>query len=147
MRDDGEVMTHRLVVGFTGTQRGMTGHQAMSVRNLFATLGVTRIVHGGCVGADFQVDTIAQELWIPTEVWPSTLAAKQEEFPDALVVQPPKPPLERNHNIVDSCALLIGAPRQHAEQQRSGTWYTIRYARKRMRRHIIIGPDGRPITF
>jgi predicted Rossmann fold nucleotide-binding protein DprA/Smf involved in DNA uptake len=38
--------------------------------------------------------------------------------------------LERNHLIVAACDVLNAAPLQDEEILRSGTWATIRYARK-----------------
>jgi len=40
------------------------------------------------------------------------------------------PYLERNREIVNQSAVIIAAPRFMAEEVRSGTWMTIRYARK-----------------
>ena len=38
--------------------------------------------------------------------------------------------LERNRDIVDACDILIACPRTLKEELRSGTWATVRYARK-----------------
>jgi len=54
----------------------------------------------------------------------------------------PKPYLERNHNIVDESELLIACPKSKEEELRSGTWATVRYARKKGVRIILIYPDG-----
>src|SRR6185295_3683952 len=50
-------------------------------------------------------------------------------------------PLDRNHDIVDETQMLIAAPKG-PEEQRSGTWATVRYARKLGRRIVIVWPDG-----
>lgn len=47
-------------------------------------------------------------------------------------VMPPQPYLQRNHAIVDASEILFALPLEaERELQRSGTWATIRYARKR----------------
>lgn len=56
----------------------------------------------------------------------------------------PLPFLVRNHAIVDEGVDgLIAAPSGWVEEQRSGTWATVRYARKLGRRIWIVLPDGR----
>lgn len=57
-------------------------------------------------------------------------------------IRDPLPPLERNHRIVDACDVLIACPKDAQEQLRSGTWATVRYARKQGKRVIVITPDG-----
>lgn len=59
----------------------------------------------------------------------------------AVVTYKPEPYLDRNHYMVDRCNLLIACP-EGIEALRSGTWATVRYARKRPRNHLIIYPDG-----
>jgi hypothetical protein len=51
--------------------------------------------------------------------------------------------LQRNRNIVDAVQVMIACPRGFEEELRSGTWATIRYARKVGRKLYIIYPDGR----
>lgn len=55
---------------------------------------------------------------------------------------PIKPPLVRNHDIVDSTELLIACPKEQVEVLRSGTWATIRYARKKEITVWLIDPEG-----
>lgn len=57
----------------------------------------------------------------------------------------PAPYIVRDHAIVDEVQFLIGCPRKDIEELRSGTWATIRYARKQRRNLnciILIYPDG-----
>jgi len=48
----------------------------------------------------------------------------------------------RNHKIVDICDILVAFPQTNSETVRSGTYATIRYARKCKKPIIIIYPDG-----
>jgi predicted Rossmann fold nucleotide-binding protein DprA/Smf involved in DNA uptake len=53
------------------------------------------------------------------------------------------PPLVRNRIIVDGCDVLLAAPSgAERDNPRSGTWMTVRYARKRRKRIVIVWPDG-----
>lgn len=54
----------------------------------------------------------------------------------------PAPYLERNAAIVQSTLELIATPGETVEQVRSGTWATIRQARRRRRPTTIVWPDG-----
>jgi hypothetical protein len=46
--------------------------------------------------------------------------------------------LTRNRDIVDTASMLIAAPEGNAERLRSGTWATVRYARKAKKKVIIL---------
>lgn len=90
-------------------------------------------VHGMCVGADEQAHKVAWALHYRIDGFPSNIAektmeVKREQF---TYIHKPQAPLVRNRNIVEGATLLIAAPRQRKEEQRSGTWATIRYARER----------------
>jgi hypothetical protein len=54
----------------------------------------------------------------------------------------PKPPLVRNEVIERETGLLLAAPGEVIEQHRSGTWSTVRFARKMGRAIWIVRPDG-----
>lgn len=129
-------------VGFTGTQVGMTGEQAASVNNLLGMWVPGEFHHGGCVGSDVQAAELARVWGYKTVRHPGDTPSKQDaKFldDDSRMVLPN---LARNHVIVDEVELMIAAPRQDQEVQRSGTWATIRYARKAARPLYIVFPDG-----
>ena len=137
-------------LGFTGTRKGMTGLQINKFQELIQELDVTRFVHGAAPGADLQAHDICIRQRVPyIEVWPA-IGAKTPDW-DALGwpnhVRVAKPALERNHDIVDRCDLLIATPETVEEMLRSGTWATIRYARKVKRQHMIIRPCGQVVDF
>lgn len=125
-----------MIVGFTGTQRGMTEHQKQLVADLLVGLQPTLCVHGGCIGADADFHDLCFQLgMLPIRVLPSDIPNKQSAHVVAdsgfmVKVMAPRPPLVRNHLIVDSIDILIACPAQDHEVLRSGTWATIRYARK-----------------
>lgn len=129
-------------IGFTGTQRGMTVAQQTVVRRLSRSLVVDEAHHGDCVGADADFDAIMRERGVPRHVHPPDDPKKRAFVRDFAVRYPTKPYLERNRAIVDDTDALIAAPKGATEEQRSGTWATIRYARNAGKAVTIVWPNG-----
>ena len=146
MIDAGERLAIRSVVaaasaiGFTGTRRGMTRAQQNALRSLLLS-GSAKFHHGDCVGADEQAHDIARALGRAVVIHPASIP-EQRAFKSAQDIREPKPPLVRNKVIVRETDLLIAAPAEAMEQHRSGTWSTVRFARKMGRAVCIIRPDG-----
>lgn len=116
-------------IGFTGTQRGMTRRQVVALRQLMT--GATELHHGDCIGADAQADAIARIFGVPVVIHPPENPSKRAfTAQGGDTVWQPLPYLERNHDIVDECDVLIAAPKTPNEELRSGTWATVRYARR-----------------
>ena len=143
-------------IGFTGTQRGMTNQQIDVVILLFQTLckdGPDRMCApdfvetefhmGDCIGADKRFWELCQAL-PPTKRLIGHIPDNNSKraFCKYGVERTPKPYVERNHDIVDESDYLIATPGEYKEQLRSGTWSTIRYARKKKKKIVIIYPDG-----
>ena len=86
--------------------------------------------HGDCIGADAQFHYIFNFLVKVMHAHPCDIEKLRANCA-ADVIHEIKPPLERNRDIVRSIDILIAAPAQDNEIRRgSGTWATIRYARK-----------------
>ena len=51
----------------------------------------------------------------------------------------------RNQTIVDNGDVLLALPDTNHEYKRSGTWYSVRQARRTMRPIIVCYPDGRVV--
>lgn len=130
-----------MTLGFTGTQHGMTQRQLATIRYLFAELQLTALHHGGCKGADTQAHHVALAMGVAPDVHPGPAFDISKDCPGARVIYQTKPNLTRNKDIVDASEGLIAAPRS-AEVLRSGTWMTVRYARKQQKRIWIIASDG-----
>jgi hypothetical protein len=129
-----------LVAGFTGTRFGMTFRQQ---RELKEQLWAYRSLHhGDAIGSDAQCHRIAQGMgqFRITIHPPSNPSQRAWCIGD--VLKPPKDYGKRDCNIVDACDTLFATPRFMVEELRSGTWQTIRYARKRKKHIRIIWPDG-----
>ena len=132
------------IIGFTGTQEGMTRHQQRSLESyLFSVRRMSTFIHGDCIGADEEAHTIARGLGFYIAIYPSDIEAKRAFCAGATVVEfPPKSPLQRNRNIVRSCHYLIACPKTPMEQLRSGTWATVRFADTIHKQTLLILPDG-----
>jgi len=127
-------------IGFTGTQRGMTEGQKGQVHELLNLASVHEFHHGDCIGADEEAHRIAKDLGIWTVAHPPA-DPKKRAYTDADEIRESKPYLKRNRDIVDETERLMATPRTRVEQRRSsGTWATVRYARKQEKIGWIIYP-------
>jgi hypothetical protein len=136
-------VTNIVRAGFTGTSLGMSNGQLIMLTSILG-LGVTHFHHGDCVGADAQAHDLARAIGLKIEVHPPVVDRKRAFCQGATVVHNPKPYLERNQDIVDVTDFLIATPYEFDEQDRGGTWSTIRYARRHAEKSlIIIKPNGR----
>ena len=131
-------------IGFTGTRKGISDDQREAVTELLQSLSPSEAHHGDCIGADAEFHTLCLELNIPIVIHPPN-SDKARAFCDgAADTRDPKPHLDRNHDIVDACDILIACPDSPIERRRSGTWATIRYARKTGKRVEVIPGDSTP---
>jgi hypothetical protein len=153
-------------IGFTGTHHGMTEAQKITLRSLLQT-ALDEVIaldpldrpwfhHGDCIGSDAQADFIAWELGYRITVWPPTndyarFFCKAGPPPESIssisvlqiyTVMPPKPYLVRDKDIVNGADKVFATPAGFDEELRSGTWSTIRYARKKKIPITIIWPNG-----
>lgn len=127
-------------IGFTGTQRGMPRTQASIIGSYFHHI---ELHHGDCIGADEQAHNLAKSNGsCRIVIHPPLNSYKRAWCPNADTVLSPLDYLDRNRAIVDRTDLLLAAPGEYEEQLRSGTWATIRYAKKQSKKVIIIYPDG-----
>lgn len=134
-------------VGFTGTQTGMTVGQKDKL-----TIVLEKILqlykgfvfhHGDCIGADAESHEIALKLNGNIIIHPPIKNNKRAFCKNGKVFTE-KDYLSRNRDIVDMCSILVGTPKENFEphtKRAGGTWYTIRYARRVKKPHIVIYPD------
>lgn len=129
----------RMRIGFTGTQNGMTSLQK-EILNYFLSKCKGEFHHGDCIGADAEAHDIAEKYLEPV-IHPPIIQSKRA-FKKAKRIATPLPYLVRNKIIVSETDELIAAPKEFEEQMRSGTWSTIRHAKKLKKRVAIIYPNG-----
>lgn len=139
-------------VGFTGTRKGLTNPQVITLGAVLSRLlprlcpprqtreQTIEFHDGDCTGADAQAAAIAALLGYTIITHPPTASGLRAYHP-AHETRPAKPYLERDRAIVNTTAVLIGCPDGPARPH-SGTWYTINYARELFCPTVVIMPDG-----
>lgn len=144
-------------LGFTGTQRGMTRAQRVTLHKLLGLHDFAEAHHGDCIGADAEFDELLELHCVHTVIHPplnnSKRAFCQKRWIDgetrrrSVISHGPRMYLERNHDIVRATSTLWAAPGEFSEQLRSGTWATVRYARKLNKLIRYFWPDGTTTTW
>lgn len=131
-------------IGFTGTRKGLTTKQKDILFLVFESKldEYDTLIHGDCVGADVEAHKVALQFGFDIYGRPCNLN-EQRAFAVEKCLSEPKAPLVRNQDIVNDVDFLIACPGTDEEELRSGTWSTIRYARKKHKPMIIIFPDGK----
>jgi hypothetical protein len=140
-----------VILGVTGSRHGLTQAQMTTVTRLlrqyaapWGVFGTLELHHGDCAGVDVQVASIAAGLGYRTVSHPPTNESwRGWHVSDE--IRPPRDYLARDRTIVHECELLIACPSTHWPQARSGTWYTIRYARQVRRPLLLVSPTGEVI--
>lgn len=120
----------------------MTPHQAAAVSEFLERPDVEELHEGDCVGADAQAAAIALALGDVTIVAHPPTIGDHRAYAFAHEWREPKDYIPRNHDIVDETELLLATPGLSYEEQRSGTWATVRYARNCDRSVVVFWPDG-----
>lgn len=135
-------------VGFSGTRYGLTGGQGYVLDSilyvLFDSRGSVELHEGDCIGADEYAATSATSIGYRVVCHPPTNSLLRAHAPHNELL-PPLPFLRRNRKIVEDTDILLATPSDDLEVMRSGTWATIRHARKLERPRIVIGPYGNTI--
>ena len=133
-------------IGFTGTKEGMSKEQFIAVSEILKDNFPFEVHHGACIGADKHFHDIATSLMINVILHPGVnrqgkcfTRADCQGYND---IKPERYFLDRDKDIVNACDVLIATPRGFKEVLRSGTWATVRYARKKSKEIWIIYPDG-----
>ena len=114
-------------IGFTGTRKGMTESQKDRLEKFLIHLEGIEFHHGECRGADQEAARIASDLGL------HCIGHKPEGRASKYF-------LKRNREIVDGTDILIATPKTYDEELRSGTWATIRYARKCRKTIVMVFP-------
>lgn len=129
-------------LGFTGTQRGMTHAQMDGVMYFLGAHTYKIARHGDCIGADAEFDEYASIAGLTIHIHPCNITEKRAWTKNFWVEHPVRAPLDRNKDIVRMSDFLLATPGEMQEELRSGTWATVRFARKVNKPLRIIYPNG-----
>lgn len=150
-----------MIIGFTGTQYGMTEQQMRGLKyiliGMFYAADIRQAHHGDCIGADAEFHQIislninthlcmrnANKSFIEIKIHPPINESKRAFCQPGLYgeILPAKDYLPRNMDIAKAGDIILATPKEMKEVQRSGTWATIRYGRDMGKRVIIVYTDG-----
>lgn len=134
-----------MIIGFTGSRHGMSLEQRVVVEKVckqIASLdGKHQFHHGDCIGADAEAHDIFKKAGFETHIHPPRLTLRQAHC-QGDVCYPPDDYIPRDRRIVETCEVLIGTPKELKEVLRSGSWATIRHARRTKTKCLIVLRDG-----
>ena len=155
-------MSDSLHVGITGTRHLLTVPQHAALSQALLSVvpegAEPALHHGVCTGADESAHRIARAEEPPWRVcghpghgadgkspWRSREAEAALMLADDCVLHPSRRYHLRNRDISAACSVLVACPaypENDPRSARSGTWQTVRDARSRQRRVILVWPDG-----
>jgi hypothetical protein len=120
----------------------MTEPARQEVIKLIEGLGKDYLgLHGDCVGADADFDTICQEMGLRTVCRPCTYENMRAYTTDA--ISEPVAPMQRNRDIVADAKIMIAVPPNFTEIKKgSGTWATVHFTRRAQKPLYVVFPDG-----
>lgn len=131
-------------LGFTGSSKNKTpsAKQLDAVKRLVSELSPKHAHHGDCINSDAAFHQIARRAGCIMHGHPP-INPKKRAFCEFDVLYTEKEYLKRNKDIVFFSDVLIATPNGYIEQDiGSGTWATIRYARKKGIPIYIVYPNG-----
>lgn len=132
------------VMGVSGTRHyhSITLAQRHSVDWLMKT-GPDLLLHGDCEGVDEMFHLVARRLNVPVHIFPPIIDRYRAFCQGAEKVYPCDTYLARNAHIVAEADVLVAIPEgREKDYPRSGTWATVRRARKHGIPIYIIAQDG-----
>lgn len=147
----------KLKIGVTGTRHGATKKQIAALEDLILRQTGFELHHGCCVGADDQSVSLANMCRFRADKkfadgikivgYPPIITTYKSLTAIRLSDHtfPAKSYLARNRDIVVACDVLVGMPRTVKSEKQdlnSGTWYTIKAARKLKLPTMVVYPDG-----
>jgi len=132
-----------LKIGFMGTRHGMSKDQKLELGKLARGKDFKEFHHGMCEGSDEQAHQIIEDnapkvkiIGHPPKAMKTAVSVSCDKIMDVDTFA------KRNKNIVDATDYLVATP-DAKERAGSGTWKTIRYARKQGKRIYVIHKNGR----
>lgn len=136
------------VIGITGTREGCNAAQLSELRERLVRLRATdyprttTLHHGDCVGVDAEAHEIALELGMTVECHPPNEPRHRAYTTGWHTLWREQSYRMRNMAIVEACDILLAVPeRPESTAGKSGTWMTVRMARARHVKTVVIKGD------
>lgn len=138
-------------IGITGTRWGMSDKQKEIAIYIYDKLEGSVLHQGMCEGSDTEMHDMVRGEFPKHNIKGHPSIDKSHEIDrkcDNLA--DPKGHFERNREIVGESEVMLATPHESTEQQRGGTWYTVRYAKKIIKsgkgvckKLYVVKPDGK----
>lgn len=128
-------------LGMTGNRNGISTEAKKFLINFLNTREIQEVHHGDCLGADADFHNLCQERNIKIIIHPPD-DNKLRAYCKSDNILPSKKYIDRNHDIINETDTLIAFPPTEIEILRSGSWATIRYAKKKNKKLFIVYPSG-----
>jgi hypothetical protein len=127
----------QIKIGFTGNRYGLREDQKIQIIELLDKYNDITVSHGDCVGSDTDFHNLCidykykhPQKTVRVHIYPPD-NPRLRGFNKGDLVMHEKPYLDRNMDIIKNSSLLIACPvDKDKEELRSGTWSTIRQARR-----------------
>jgi hypothetical protein len=130
-------------LGWTATRKGLTKEQLENAeRCVRDRAGGWRLHHGDCIGGDEEIHSLCLAHGVDVVIHPPKETTWRAFCEGAVEVRDPLPYLDRDQEIVNESTVLIAAPDTAVEKLRSGTWATVRRARRKRIPVLLLLPDG-----
>jgi hypothetical protein len=130
-------MEEVIKIGFTGNRHGLNSEQKVQIISILDKYNNLILSHGDCVGSDtdfhnlcvnYRNEHLNKKIMI--HIYPPNNPVLRA-FNQCDLIMDEKPYLQRNLDIVTNSSILIACPvNKNKEEWRSGTWSTIRKAKK-----------------
>lgn len=127
-------------ISFAESRNGLSDAKTAALAQVLVSLEPLTLHHGDCVGADARAHQIAEAAGWPTVTHPP-LDESLRAFCRATETRHPMHYLVRNEDIVRESSQLVACP-DGPEHDKSGTWSTVRYARRYQKPVTLVLPDG-----
>jgi len=136
---------------FTATQKVPAGGEAIIEATVAALRDGTEFTSGSAYGGDSLIARIVAEVWpraVNRVVRPAAPCSPEAARWATLVEQAPEGKDQRdaygkrNIYMLNRADVLVAFPRNGREALRSGTWWTVRMARKRSIPILVVPLDG-----
>lgn len=127
-------------VGLTATRDGVSA--AQKARGYAIIAGYLFLHHGDCKGGDEAIHRMAISRGGIKIIVHPPLSPIFRAFCVGDETRPPKDYLVRDRDIVNETSRLVALPRGMSEELRSGTWATVRFAKRAGKPVTIVFPDG-----
>lgn len=116
-------------IAITATSKALlTEYQLDAARELIQPGDIVHL--GDCVNGDAQIHQLCLSIGGVRTIGHPPINGKNRAFCVYDEEWEPEAYLDRDHAMVDACDVLLAFPRSPREELRSGTWATVRYARK-----------------